>query len=124
MKLQRLSCVLLLYSLIFLFSLSCFAQLRDVPLSNCPSLKPSLPASAQLLQNHIVFEHNGGQADSQVLYLSHASGYLLFLTRTGATIVLPESQKERSQQKASAATTQPLRYFKLRFENTNPQAEV
>jgi len=120
--LQRLSCVL--YSLIFLFALSCFAQLRDLPASNGSTLKPSLPASTKLLKSHILFERNDGQADSQVLYLSHGAGYSLFLTRTGATIVLPESEKQRSQKKGSVATAQRAAYFKLHFENANPQAKV
>jgi hypothetical protein len=72
----------------------------------------------------LVFERNDGQADSGVLYLSHGSGYSLFLTRTGATIVLPESEKRRPQKKGSVATTQRERYFKLRFENANPRAEI
>jgi len=81
--------------------------------------KPSLSASTQLLQGHIFFESNQGQADSQVLYLSHSSRYSLFLTRTGATIVLPGLQK-----KGPAASAGPARYFRLRFRNANPQTEV
>ncbi len=83
------------------------------------SSSTSLPTSPQLLQDHICFERNDGQADSQVLYLTRSSGYSLFLTRTGATIVLPGLQK-----KASATVTQPARHFRLRFESTNPQTEV
>jgi len=57
-------------------------------------LKPSVPASTQLLQDQFFFERNDGQADRQVLYLTRSSGYTLFLTRAGATIVLPGLQKK------------------------------
>jgi hypothetical protein len=149
-KLQR-PYGLVLCGSIFLLTAGCFAQLRTnhhvvsehpskpglmprekgatpqsgerliegITRSSSPPLKPSLPASTRLLQSHIFFERNDGQADSQALYLSHGSGYSLFLTRTGATIVLPRLQK-----KGSVATKQRARYFKLRFDNTNPQTEV
>jgi hypothetical protein len=81
--------------------------------------KPSLTASTQLLQDHIFFESNHGQADSQVLYLSRSSRYTLFLTRAGATIVLPSLRK-----KEPATATRQVRYFRLRFRNANPQAEL
>ena len=93
--------------------------MEGIARSSSKSFKPSLPTSPQLLQDHIFFERNDGQADSQVLYLSRTSGYSLFLTRTGATIVLPGLQK-----KTSAAVTQPAPHFRLRFESTNPQTEV
>jgi hypothetical protein len=139
--LRRPARALGLYGSIFLLALPCCAQLlndRHVDPSghiprpalasvekdpNSPSsvrlpLKPSLPASTQLLQGLTFFERNDGQTDSQVLYLGRGSGYSLFLTRTGATIVLPGLRK-----KGTAATTEP-RYLRLRFEKANPQAEV
>lgn len=93
--------------------------IEGVARSSSLSLKPSLPASTQLLQSHIFFERNDGQADRQVLYLSHGSHYSLFLTRTAATIVLPALQK-----KGPVAAMRPTRYFRLHFESTNPQTEV
>ena len=57
--------------------------------------------------------------DRQVLYLSHGPRYSLFLTRTGATIVVAETQK-----KGTPAETGPARHFRLSFENANPQTEV
>jgi hypothetical protein len=82
-------------------------------------LKLSLPAASQLLQSHILFERNDGQADSQVLYLSRGPSYSLFLTRTGATIVLPEEKSARSQ-----LTNRRHRFFRLHFGGANPQTEV
>jgi hypothetical protein len=149
-KLQR-PYGLVLCGSIFLLTAGCFAQLRTnhhvvserpsqpgltpmekgatpqsgerfiegIARSSSLPLKASLPANTRLLQSHIFFERNDGQADSQALYLSHGSGYSLFLTRAGATIVLPRLQK-----KGSVATKQRARYFKLRFDNTNPQSEV
>jgi hypothetical protein len=93
--------------------------IEGIARSSSLPLKPSLPANTRLLQSHIFFERNDGQADSQALYLSHGPGYSLFLTRTGATIVVPRLQK-----KGSVTTKQRARYFKLRFDNTNPQTEV
>jgi hypothetical protein len=81
--------------------------------------RASLPANAQFLQGHIFFERNDGQADSQVLYLSHGSGYSLFLTRTGATIVLPEMPT-----KDPAVTARRARFFRLRFDGANPRTAV
>jgi len=43
---------------------------------------PSLP---------LAFEVNRGQADGQVRFLAHGTGYMLFLTATGATVSLPTS---------------------------------
>ncbi len=80
--------------------------------------KPPLPATTQLVQGHVLFERNDGQADSTVLYLSRGPGYSLFLTRTGATIVLPEP-KNRSH-----LTTRRERFFRLHFGGANPQTEV
>ena len=82
-------------------------------------VKPSLPASAQLQRSHFLFERNDGQEDPEVLYLSHGPGYSLFLTRTGATVVLRESQKKQS----GRANPQP-RYFTLRFGDANPQTDL
>jgi len=93
--------------------------MEGIARSSSTSFKPSLPTSPQLLQDHTFFERNDGQADSQVLYLSRSSGYSLFLTRTGATIVLPGLQKKRSDAAVGSA-----HYFRLRFENMNPQTEV
>ena len=56
---------------------------------------------------------------AQVLYLSHAPGYSLFLTRTDATIVLPGVQN-----KGHGAATQRARFFRLRFGRGNQQSKV
>jgi Abnormal spindle-like microcephaly-assoc'd, ASPM-SPD-2-Hydin/Beta-propeller repeat len=136
-KLQRSALALGLYCSILLLVLDCCGQTLLTPVakganpqigarlierlarSSSLPLKPPLAASTGLLQGHIFFERNDGQTDSQVLYLSHGSGYSLFLTRTGATIVLPELRK-----KGSGAATRPARYFRLRFEGANPQTGV
>jgi hypothetical protein len=141
-KLRRPARALGLYGSIFLLTLPCFAQLlkdrRVDPSGRIPRpaltsaakdaispssvrlpLKPSRPASTQFLQGLTFFERNDGQADSQVLYLGRGSGYSLFLTRTGATIVLQGLEK-----KGTVATTQPALYFTLRFGKANPQTEV
>ena len=67
-----------------------------------PKLSPS--ASTQL-QRHFFFERNDGQADRQVLYLSHGPGYSLFLTRTGATIVVTGTQKKERSRKPDQYVT-------------------
>jgi hypothetical protein len=56
---------------------------------------------------------------AQVLYLSHAPSYSLFLTRTDATIVLPGVQN-----KGHGAATQRARFFRLRFGRGNQQSKV
>lgn len=129
-KSHRLSPALALYGSIFLLVLACFAQPLDDRRID-PSgraqrqlLKPTLAASTQLLQGHIFFERNQGQADSQVLYFSRGSSYAVFLTRTGATIVLPELKKARLPDKESTAATRPSRYIRLKFGKANPHPEV
>jgi hypothetical protein len=71
-----------------------------------------------VLQRQFFFERNDGQTDKQVLYVSHGLGYSLFLTRTGATIVLPP------QRKGTAAGKGDADYFRLRFAGANPRPEV
>jgi Abnormal spindle-like microcephaly-assoc'd, ASPM-SPD-2-Hydin len=75
--------------------------------------------SAQALQRQIFFERNDGQTDRQVLYLSHGFGYSLFLTRAGATIVLPSLTK-----KGTVAANRHAEYFRFSFAGANPQVEV
>ncbi|HXM15863.1 MAG TPA: SBBP repeat-containing protein [Candidatus Eremiobacteraceae bacterium] len=70
-----------------------------------------------LQQEHSYFERNEGQVDSEVQYLNHGKDYSLFLTRTGVTVVLPETGR-----KAADRTTS--QYFRLRFEGANPGAEI
>lgn len=93
--------------------------IQSVAVSSSLPLKPSVPATNHLLQGHILFERNDGQADSQVLYLSHGSGYTLFLTRTGATIVLPEMPT-----KGPGVTARRASFFRLRFGGANPRTDV
>ena len=92
------------------------------------SLKQSRPPTAQqspaslasqLKKQSVFFERNDGQVDSEVLYLSHGPGYTIFLTRSGLTVVLPASDHQRQWNKSSK-----VRYFRLRFDNVNPQVEV
>jgi hypothetical protein len=129
-KSHRPSRPLALYGSIFLLVLAGFAQpldARHVDFSGRAQrqlLKPTPAASTRFLQDHIFFERNQGQADSQVLYLSRSSGYTVFLTRTGATIVLPESKKAGLQYKEPAAAMRPSRCVKLKFGKANPRAEV
>jgi hypothetical protein len=72
-----------------------------------------------LQQEHTFFEHNEGQQNSEVLYLNHGTGYTVFLTRTGLTIVLSAKQNDR---RSAAESTS--RYFRLRFGNANAQPQV
>jgi Abnormal spindle-like microcephaly-assoc'd, ASPM-SPD-2-Hydin len=70
-----------------------------------------------LQQEHSYFERNAGQVDGEVQYLSHGKDYSLFLTRTGATVVLPDTG-------AKSAASQQQPYFRLKFQGANPEAEV
>jgi Abnormal spindle-like microcephaly-assoc'd, ASPM-SPD-2-Hydin/Protein of unknown function (DUF1573) len=75
-------------------------------------------ASASLGRDQLFFERNDGQADQEVMYLSRASRYSIFLTRTGLTVVLAQVAKD-----SRALALRPS-YFRLTFENANSQAQI
>jgi hypothetical protein len=89
-------------------------EARSTPLSPQPSLSTAL----QSWQQHIFFERNDGQADSQVLYLSRGPRYTLFLTRTGAAITFSGLQNKKSVNMGRG------RYLRLRYTGANPQTQV
>jgi hypothetical protein len=88
--------------------------------AHSPPLSPqrSLSAGSQIWQQHIFFERNDGQADSQVLYLNRGPQYTLFLTRTGVAITFSGLQNKKS------TNTRRGRYFKLRYTGANPEPQV
>jgi len=65
------------------------------------------------------FDRNVGQTDPSVLYTAHGLGYSLFLARTGAIIVLPNSQPPDR-----GAPSPQSRSFRLAFKDANPRVEV
>lgn len=75
--------------------------------------------SGSLKTDELFFERNDGQADREVMYVSRASSYSIFLNHTGITIVLLEPAK-----KDSDASPPSPSYFRLAFENANSQAQV
>src|SRR5580698_6915597 len=91
------------------------ASVRDARLASMKSLREDSEQS--LKPAHSYFERNNGQVDSEVKYLSHGSKYSLFLTRTGATVVLPEPGEKVGAEVAP-------QYFRLQFEGANPNAEI
>jgi hypothetical protein len=90
---------------------------KDPPSSGAAPVNRSDPARIVSSKAQIYFEHNEGQVDSRVLYLSRGFDYSLFLTSNAATIVLRRSADQRSG-------TQSPNFFRLRFAGANPQAEV
>jgi hypothetical protein len=63
-------------------------------LANDPPRKPLRNSDASnLLRSLVFFEHNEGQADSRVLYLTQGLGYTTYLTRDGATLVFSSPSK-------------------------------
>lgn len=79
--------------------------------------KPSKPAGnrqfrAAYTQLPMIFEANHGQSDSQVQFLSHGSGYTLFLTSTEAVLALQKSSRRESS---------PIR---MQFAGANPTSQV
>jgi hypothetical protein len=75
-------------------------------------------AGASLGRDQLFFERNDGQADQEVMYLSRASRYSIFLTRTGLTVVLAQAAKD------SRALAPRPSYFRLTFENANSQVQI
>lgn len=75
-------------------------------------------ASASLGREELFFERNDGQADQEVMYLSRASRYSIFLTRTGLTVVLAQAAKD------SRALAPRPSYFRLTFEKANSRVQI
>ena len=101
------------------------------------SSSPSLKKSDQMTQTRVSetygnlplrFEANTGQTDSQVKYLSHGSGYNLFLTPTEAVMVLSKSANDmkgkQSERKAAHKQTATNSVLRMKLEGANPQSKV
>jgi len=67
----------------------------------------------------VFFDRNVGQTDRSVLYIAHGLGYSLFLTRTGATIVLPSPGPAHRNSRSPESNS-----FTLSFKDANPRTEV
>jgi hypothetical protein len=76
---------------------------HSAPAATPPPAKPAKPAKAQpaLAANYgklpLSFEANQGQTDPSVKFLSHGSGYSLFLTEDGALLALSKPGKSSDQ---------------------------
>jgi hypothetical protein len=90
---------------------------KDPPSSGAAPANRSDPARIVPSKTQIYFEHNEGQVDGHVLYLSRRFDYFLFLTSNAATVVLHRPADRRSE-------TQNPSFFRLRFVGANPRAEV
>jgi hypothetical protein len=70
-------------------------------LANEPPGKPlSNSDASNLLRSLVFFEHNEGQADSRVLYLTQGLGYTAYFTRDGATLVFSSPSKSTQDPRA------------------------
>lgn len=74
------------------------ADSRAAKTSPAPNLVPADPARrGQIIEDYgkipLSFEANQGQTDSRVKFLSHGSGYTLFLTGNEAVVSLPRREK-------------------------------
>ena len=67
----------------------------------------------------VFFDRNVGQSDPSVLYTAHGLTYSFFLTRTGATIVLPGAYSHDH-----GGTLPGARTLRLSFKDANPRALV
>jgi hypothetical protein len=106
-----------------------------------PSAKPSAapaPADrARILDSYgklpLSFEANHGQTDGQVKFLSHTSGYSLFLTADEAVLTLRDSKRDTNKEKI-AGTGHTLRsgvvapkvgaVLRMKLLDANPAAKV
>ena len=73
----------------------------SVDLAGSPARNVSPKAAQRPVLNSygdlpLTFETNQGQTDPQVKFLSHSSGYTVFLTQTSAVLVLRRSSKGKS----------------------------
>lgn len=75
--------------------------------------------TAQTFRRPSYFERNDGQVDPAILYFSRGPGYSLFLTRTGATIVLSTSANEESRKGEEHSNS-----LQLSFAGANPDTTV
>ena len=87
------------------------------PSSGAAPANLSDPSRIVSSKAQIYFEHNEGQVDSRVLYLSRGLGFSLFLTSNAATIVLRGPADRQSGMQSPS-------FFRLRFVGANPRAEV
>jgi hypothetical protein len=76
-------------------------------------------ATTTTFKTTVFFERNDGQSDPSVLYLTHGLGYSLFLTSTGATIVLPGPLDNDHRSPPEAAN-----FFSLSFVGSNPHPTI
>lgn len=84
--------------------------------SSRPARMPVAEAQAQLASLPLAFEPNQGQSVPQVKFLTHGSGYGLFLTQDEADLALPALKQASS---ATASNT-----FRMRFAGANTRAEM
>ncbi|MDX8404722.1 MAG: SBBP repeat-containing protein, partial [Mariprofundus sp.] len=87
----------------------------------------------------LFFEHNQGQTDAQVKYISRGQGYALFLTPTEAVLALSKANKDAStapeakislgkqepvQQAAPSAEQVESRVLRMRLVQANPSPNI
>ena len=90
-------------------ALLCSFALCSATLGQTASASPSNPVSQQPVpfDRPVTFEPNVGQAPSQVLWSARGSGYQLFLTSSGASIVLAEPLPQSPSANSSSLSARP-----------------
>jgi Beta-propeller repeat len=90
-------------------ALLCSFALCSAMLGQTASASASNPVSQQPVpfDRPVTFEPNVGQAPSQVLWSARGSGYQLFLTSSGASIVLAEPLPQSPSANSSSLTARP-----------------
>jgi hypothetical protein len=97
-------------------------MLTALPLAAQDMVRPVSPSRlqvAEVIHAQSYFERNDGQIDGQVLYEAHGLEYSAFLTREGATLVLPTVQP------AGQTSTRDNRHVvRLSFQGMNPRSRL
>ncbi|MGA8273470.1 MAG: SBBP repeat-containing protein [Candidatus Sulfotelmatobacter sp.] len=107
------------------------SPLVQTHVSSAPKLfgraSKSKPDAKALLANlPLIFEPNQGQADSGVKFVSHGSGYSLYLDPTGAMLAMQTAQPISSDKARSGRSLNSVRMTSVRMSlvGANPSATV